>query len=307
MTAYDLVIVGGGPAGLTAGIYAARAKIQTLIIERALAGGKLTSVDLIENYPGFPEPITGGELSLRMAEQVKRLGVPIKNADVAGVQLQEKGFELRMRGGEMMARALIWATGSGPSPLGVPGEDRLRGKGVSYCAICDGFFFRDQEVAVVGGGDSALQEAIYLTRFVQKVYLIHHRDRFRATPILQEQVEDNPKIEKILNSEVKEIKGVQEVTGVELEEVTTGQHRFLPVKGVFIYVGVKPASQLVRDLVDLDRHGYIATDERMATRTPGLFAAGDVRQKSLRQIVTAVADGAIAAMSAERYLREKKL
>lgn len=303
---YDLVIVGGGPAGLTAGIYAARAKVQALIIERALAGGKLTSVDLIENYPGFPEPISGAELSSRMEEQVRRLGVPIKNADVAEVKVLPDGFVLRTRDEEITAKTVIWATGSGPSPLGVPGEDRLRGRGVSYCAICDGFFFRDQEVAVVGGGDSAVQEALYLTRFVKKVYLIHRRDTFRATPILLEQLEANPKIEKIVNTVVKEIKGEERVTGLELEEVTTGKQSFLPVSGVFIYVGVKPASHLVQDLVDLDRHGYIITDEKMATRTPGLFAAGDVRQKPLRQIVTAVADGAIAAMSAERYLRERK-
>ncbi|RDV84772.1 thioredoxin-disulfide reductase [Ammonifex thiophilus] len=303
---YDLVIVGGGPAGLTAGIYAARARVKALIIERALAGGKLTSVDLIENYPGFPEPISGAELSSRMEEQVRRLGVPIKNADVAEVKVSPDGFVLRTRDEEITARTVIWATGSGPSPLGVPGEDRLRGRGVSYCAICDGFFFRDQEVAVVGGGDSAVQEALYLTRFVKKVYLIHRRDTFRATPILLEQLEANSKIEKIVNTVVKEIKGEEGVTGLELEEVTTGKQSFLPVSGVFIYVGVKPASHLVQDLVDLDRHGYIITDEKMATRTPGLFAAGDVRQKPLRQIVTAVADGAVAAMSAERYLRERK-
>lgn len=300
---YDLAIIGAGPAGLTAGIYAARARMKAVIIERGASGGKVLTADKIENYPGFPEPIPGAELVEKMEAQTRRLGVEFKSLDVAEIRREGEGFILRTMQGDVEARTIILATGSGPSPLGVPGEDRLRGRGVSYCAICDGFFFRDQKVAVVGGGDAAVHEAVYLTRFVEKVYLIHKRDALRATKIVQEQLNADPKVEVILNAEVKEILGENEVTGIKIQDTVSGTQKDLQVNGVFVYVGVKPASYLVKDLVDLDPRGYIITNENMATKTPGLFAAGDVRAKSLRQIVTAVSDGAIAAVNADKFLR----
>ncbi len=300
---YDLVIIGAGPAGLAAGIYAARAKMNALIIERSASGGKALSADKIENYPGFPEPVPGAELVERMEAQIKRLGVRLKSTDVAEISLDGDKFTLRTAQEVIEARTVVLATGSGPSPLGVPGEERLRGRGVSYCAICDAFFFRGEKVAVVGGGDAAVHEALYLTRFVDKAHLLHNRDSLRATKVLQDQLAAEPKIEVRLNTGVVEILGEDQVTGVKIEDLKTGEQRVLDVSGVFIYVGVKPASYLVRDLADLDPRGYVITDDKMATRTPGLFAAGDVRDKPLRQIVTAVADGAVAAVSADRYLR----
>mgnify|MGYP000722398213 CR=1 FL=1 len=301
--AYDLVIIGAGPAGLAAGIYGARAKVNLLIVEREAPGGRVLTADKVENYPGFPEPVTGAELIARMEAQARRLGVAFKTVNVAEICQQEDGFLLRAMQENIAARAVILATGSGPTPLGVPGEKELRGRGVSYCAICDGFFFRDQQVAVVGGGDAAVQEAIYLTRFVEKVFLIHHHDSLRAAKSLQEQVFADPKIEVIWNTEVREILGKDAVEGITVENLRSGERRMIPVKGVFVYIGVKPSSYLVRDLADLDQRGYVITDESMATRTPGLFAAGDVRRKPLRQIITAVADGAVAAVSAEKFLR----
>lgn len=300
---YDLVIIGAGPAGLAAGIYGARAKMNLVIIERGAPGGRVLTADKIENYPGFPEPVTGAELIARMEAQTRRLGAAFKTADVAEIVEAREGFVLRTMQESVSARAVILATGSGPTPLGVPGEEELRGRGVSYCAVCDGFFFRDQKVTVVGGGDAAVHEAIYLTRFVEKVTVIHNRDRLRAAKALQEQLFANPKVEVVLNTEVQEIIGTNRVEGIRVRNLQSGEEKVIPVSGVFVYVGVKPSSYLVKDLAELDQHGYVITDEKMATKTPGLFAAGDVRRKPLRQIVTAVADGAVAALSAEKYLR----
>ncbi|MEW6191990.1 MAG: thioredoxin-disulfide reductase [Bacillota bacterium] len=300
---YDLVIIGAGPAGLAAGIYGVRAKMNLVIVERGAPGGRVLTADKIENYPGFPEPITGTELIARMEAQTRRLGAPFKAADVAEILEAQEGFVLRTMQENISARAVILATGSGPTPLGVPGEEELRGRGVSYCAVCDGFFFRDEKVAVVGGGNAAVHEAIYLTRFVEKVTVIHNRDSLRAAKALQEQLFADPKVEVVLNTEVQEIVGTNTVEGIRVRNLQSGEEKVIPVSGVFVYVGVKPSSYLVRDLAELDQHGYVITDEKMATKTPGLFAAGDVRRKPLRQIVTAVADGAIAALTAEKYLR----
>ncbi|MEW6447249.1 MAG: thioredoxin-disulfide reductase [Bacillota bacterium] len=302
---YDLAIIGAGPAGLTAGIYAARAKVNTVVIERAAPGGKVLTADKIENYPGFPDPISGAELVGRMEAQTRRLGVAFEAVDVAEIRREEDRFLLRTTREDIGVRAVILATGSGPKPLGVPGEDRLRGRGVSYCAICDGFFFRDQQVAVIGGGDAAAHEAMYLTRFVEKIYLINHRETLQAAKVHQDALRAEPKIEIILNAGVREILGKDAVEGIRIEDFNSGEQRVIPVSGVFVYVGVRPASYLIEDLADLDPKGYVITDEKMATKTPGLFAAGDVRKKPLRQIVTAVADGAIAATSADRFLREQ--
>lgn len=277
--------------------------MNLVIIERGALGGRVLTADKIENYPGFPEPITGTELIARMEAQTRRLGAPFKAADVAEVLEAQEGFVLRTMQENISARAVILATGSGPTPLGVPGEEELRGRGVSYCAVCDGFFFRDEKVAVVGGGDAAVHEAIYLTRFVEKVTVIHNRDSLRAAKALQEQLFADPKVEVVLNTEVQEIIGTKAVEGIRVRNLQSGEEQVIPVSGVFVYIGVRPSSYLVRDLAELDQHGYVITDEKMATKTPGLFAAGDVRRKPLRQIVTAVADGAVAALSAEKYLR----
>ncbi|MDI6632488.1 MAG: FAD-dependent oxidoreductase, partial [Thermoanaerobacteraceae bacterium] len=278
-------------------------KMNLIIVERGALGGRVLTADKIENYPGFPEPITGAELIARMEAQTRRLGAAFKTADVAEILEAREGFVLRTMQESISARAVILATGSGPTPLGVPGEEELRGRGVSYCAVCDGFFFRDEKVAVVGGGDAAVHEAVYLTRFVEKVTVIHNRDRLRAAKALQEQLFADPKVEVVLNTEVQEIIGTNTVEGIRVRNLQSGEEKVIPVSGVFVYVGVKPSSYLVRDLAELDQHGYVITDEKMATKTPGLFAAGDVRRKPLRQIVTAVADGAVAALSAEKYLR----
>lgn len=300
---YDLVIIGAGPAGLTAGIYAARAKVNTVVIERAAPGGQVLTADKIENYPGFPEPVSGAELVGRMEAQARRLGVAFETVEVAEIRREEDRFLLRAAREEIAARAVIIATGSGPKPLGVLGEDRLRGRGVSYCAVCDGFFFRGEQVAVIGGGNAAVQEAVYLTRFAAKVYLINQRETLHAAKMLQDALRAEPKIEVVLGAGVKEILGKDAVEGIRIEDFNSGEQRVIPVTGVFVYVGVRPASYLVAELADLDHRGYVITDEKMATKTPGLFAAGDVRQKMLRQIVTAVADGAIAATSADKFLR----
>lgn len=299
---YDVVIVGGGPAGLTAGIYAARAKLKTLLIERGMVGGLAATTEFIENYPGFSEPISGPELMSRMEEQAKRFGLELLYAHVETVQKEGQSFVVKTEENQIACRAVIIATGAHPQKLNVKGEDLFHGRGVSYCATCDGAFFKGKQVAVVGGGDAAIEEAIFLTKFAHQVYVIHRRDQLRATKLIQERARQNPRINFIWNSVVEEIIGQETVTGVRLKDVRTGERKELKVEGVFIYIGYRPNSSLVKDLVELDEQGYIITDDSMQTSCPGLFAAGDVRQKPLRQVVTAVADGAIAAVSVEKYL-----
>lgn len=300
--AYDVVIIGGGPAGLTAGIYAARARLKALLIERAVVGGLATTTEFIENYPGFSEPISGPELASRMEEQARRFGLEILYAHAEAVQKDGPHFLVTTEDGQVEGRTLIIATGAHPQKLNVKGEDLFYGRGVSYCATCDGAFFRDKRVAVVGGGDAAIEEALFLTKFAQQVYVIHRRDQLRATKVIQERARQNPRINFVWNSVVEEILGQDAVEGVRLKDVRTGEQRELNVSGVFVYIGYRPNSSLVKDLVKLDDQGYIITDEHMRTTCPGIFAAGDVRQKPLRQVVTAVADGAIAAFSAEKHL-----
>ncbi|MEW5762383.1 MAG: thioredoxin-disulfide reductase [Bacillota bacterium] len=306
MVQRDIVIIGGGPAGLAAGIYAVRAARDVVLLERGLPGGKVTETERIENYPGFPGGIGGPELMQRMEEHARGLGLPIENNEVVEITKDDEVFLLRSKTGEISARAVILATGTGPRPLGVEGEARLRGRGVSYCAVCDGAFFRGQEVAVVGGGDAAVEEAQFLTRFASKVYLIHRRGELRAARSIQEHALANPKIEPIWHSVVEEIRGENAVEEIVIKDVRDGALRTLPVSGVFVYVGISPNSYLVEKLVERDPRGFVLTDEEMRTSVPGLFAAGDIRKKTLRQIVTAVADGAIAAVSADRYLATGK-
>jgi thioredoxin reductase (NADPH) len=242
----------------------------------------------------------------RMEGHARGLGLPIENNEVVEITKDDEVFLLRSKTGEIRARAVILATGTGPRPLGVEGEARLRGRGVSYCAVCDGAFFRGQEVAVVGGGDAAVEEAQFLTRFASKVYLIHRRGELRAARSIQEHALANPKIEPIWHSVVEEIRGENAVEEIVIKDVRDGALRTLPVSGVFVYVGISPNSYLVEKLVERDPRGFVLTDEEMRTSVPGLFAAGDIRKKTLRQIVTAVADGAIAAVSADRYLATGK-
>lgn len=302
METRDIVIIGGGPAGLAAGLYAARAALDTVLVEQGVPGGLAAGTERIENYPGFEEGIGGPELANRMDAQARRFGLKVVNSGVQKLVRVEKGFIVKTEEGDLVARAVILATGAQPRKLGVKGEAELHGLGVSYCATCDGAFYKGRKVAVVGGGDAAVEEAIFLTRFAEKVYIIHRRGELRATKIVQERARRNQKIEFIWHSEVAEILGSYFVEGIRVRSVQTGETEDKQVDGVFMYVGNSPTTDLVKDLVDLDDRGYIVTDENMATSCPGLFAAGDVRQKLLRQVVTAVADGAIAAVAAEKYL-----
>ncbi|WP_297058510.1 thioredoxin-disulfide reductase [Thermosulfurimonas sp.] len=303
----DLVIVGGGPAGLTAYIYAARARLRTLLVEKFSPGGQILNTDRVENYPGFPEGISGAELMERFLAQARNLGLEPLLDEATGLTQDGDLYLVHLGSGEtLVSPTVIVATGAGPKRLGVPGERELTGKGVSYCATCDGPFFRDEVVAVVGGGNTAVQESVFLTRFARKVYLIHRRDQLRATRILQERAFADPKIEFVWNSVVTEILGEDKVQGVRIKNVRTGEERVLEVGGVFIFIGIRPHTEWLEGVLALDEGGFIITDAEMRTSLPGVFAAGDVRAKSCRQIVTAVGDGATAAYMAELYLLERR-
>lgn len=302
MKTYDTIIIGGGPAGLSAGIYAMRSRLNTVLIEKFMPGGQMTIIDFVENYPGFPSGIGGLELSAAMEQQARSLGLEIVSTEALSVDFSGPQKVVTAADGEFRAPTVIIATGAAPRKLGVPGEDRLTGKGVSYCATCDGAFFCDKEVAVVGGGNTAIQDAVFLTRFASKVTVVHRRDALRATKILQERALKNPKVEMAWNSTVAEIQGDHKVESLVLESTKDGSRRTLAVDGVFVLIGTDPITKFLRGQVILDPAGYVITDEDMQTSVPGVFAAGDCRRKSLRQMVTAAADGAIAAVSAERYI-----
>ncbi|MCF8094976.1 MAG: thioredoxin-disulfide reductase [Desulfobacteraceae bacterium] len=302
-TEYDLVIVGAGPAGLSAAIYSARARLSVLVLEEAAPGGQILVTDLVENYPGFPEGISGAELMMKISEQAQRFDAEIATEEVTGLDLSGPVKKLRLSGGEVSARAVILATGASPRKLGIPGEDRYYGQGVSTCATCDAPFFKDAAVAAVGGGDTAVQESLFLTRFVDKVHLIHRRDQLRATRILQERAFANDKIEMVWNSIPLEVKGGDAgVESVSVKNVKTGEESDLKVSGCFIWVGVTPNTAFLQGAVDLDENGFIRADQRMQTSVPGVYAAGDVRNTPLRQVVTAVGDGAVAATEASHYI-----
>ncbi|MBW1916628.1 MAG: thioredoxin-disulfide reductase [Deltaproteobacteria bacterium] len=303
---YDLVIVGGGPAGLTAGIYAGRARIKTVLIEKLITGGQVMTSELVENYPGFPDGVSGFELSQRMRDQAERFGLEIINDEVLELKPGDPCHTLVLAEQQLTCQAVIIASGVKPNQLGIPGEEALTGRGVSYCATCDGALYRDEVIAGVGGGDTALQDSIFLTRFAQKVHLIHRRDAFRGSKILQERVLANDKIEVHWDTVVQEIQGDKSVQAVRLKNVKTGQESTLPVSGVFLWVGITPATTWLRDVLDLDDWGFIITDDEMATNRPGIFAAGDVRSKMLRQISTAVGDGATATFAVEKYLEHRQ-
>lgn len=303
---YEVAIIGGGPAGLTAGLYAGRAKLKTALFEKGVFGGQSFTTYHIENYPGFPDIISGPELADKMEAQMRKYDVDVFIEAVEKIEIVNKKKIIHTSSNTYVADSVIIATGVSPRKLGVPGEDKFIGRGVSFCATCDGAFYRDRVVAVIGGGDSAITEALFLTRFASKVYVVHRRDELRATKVLQDRAFTNDKIEFVWNSVVSEVLGEDVVTGLRLKDTKTGEEKRIQVDGVFVYIGNTPNTAFASRILDLDENGYVKTDENMATFAPGVFAAGDIRRKSLRQIITAAADGAIAAVSCERYIENQR-
>ncbi len=299
---YEVVIIGGGPAGLTAGIYTARNRLNGLLIEKGGIGGLMVNAEQMENYPGFPEGISGFELGELMHKQALKYGLEISLAEVSGIELQEKQKVVKTTQGNFIAGAVIIAGGSERSKLGVPGEEKFTGKGVSYCATCDAAFFNEQTVAVVGGGNAAISEALHLAKFASRVVVIHRRDQLRAARILQERAHSEPKVEFLLNNIVEEIEGQDLVERIRLQHKVTGEKSTLDVSGVFISVGQKPNTDYLKGIVPLDARGYIITNDKMETEIPGILAAGDIRGSSIRQVIAAAGDGATAAIYADRFL-----
>lgn len=297
-----VVIVGSGPAGLTAAIYAARADLEPIVLAGSTPGGQLTITSDVENYPGFPEGIQGPDLMTAMRAQAERFGSRIVDVDVDRVDLGERPFRLWARGVEYRAQAVIVATGASALWLGLPSEERLRGRGVSACATCDGFFFRDREIAVVGGGDTAFEEATFLTRYASKVHLLHRRAEFRASRIMIDRAEADPKIEIHPNTVVDEVLGDAQVEGLRLRDTATGQTREVPMEGLFIAIGYRPNTAVFRDWLDADDKGYLVVHDETGSRVDGVFIAGDVHDHRYRQAVTAAGDGCKAAIDAERWL-----
>lgn len=303
MNPFDVIIIGGGGAGLTAALYTARARLSTLLLERLVPGGQIALTDRVENYPGFPEGVTGGEISQRMEEQAKRYGAQIVYEEVKAVSKTPAGiFEIKTSSQTCTARALILAAGASFRTLGVPREKELTGRGVSYCATCDGAFFKDKDIIVVGGGDSAMQEGIFLTRFAKKVSVVHRRDKLRASPILRERARQNPKMEFVWDTVVEKIQGDKKVEGVTFKDVKTRQARDFKTDGVFVFIGHEPNTPFLKGFVGLDEKGYIKTDEFLKTSVPGVFAAGEIRAGATKQLVSACGEGCEAALAAQAYL-----
>ncbi|RJQ44694.1 MAG: thioredoxin-disulfide reductase [Gaiellales bacterium] len=302
---WDIIIIGGGPAGLTAGLYSGRARRRTLMLEKAAVGGQAATTDHIENYPGFPDGVGGFELTQQMRSQAERFDVEIR--EITAVDSIEADGDDRLVVTEsetFRSRAVIIASGAEPSTLGIPGEAELRGRGVSYCATCDGAFYRDLEVAVVGGGDSAIEEAVFLTKFASKVYVIHRRDELRAARILQERAFENPKIEIVWDSHLKKILGEGKVEEIVIENKNTHERKSIMLAGVFIYIGTVPNTTFCAGSISLDDRDYLVTDEKLETSMPGVFAAGDCRANLLKQVAVAVGEGALAAVEADKYIEE---
>ena len=301
---YDVAIVGAGPGGLTAAIYCARGRRSTVVLERNMAGGQIALTDLVENYPGFPEGISGFDLATKMKDQAVKFGAEVREIEsVSELRADpEGGYVVVTDREEIRTRTVILAPGVEPRRSGIPGEAEFIGRGVSWCATCDGALYRGKTVAVIGGGDSALEEGMFLTKFADKVYLVHRRDELRAARIAQERAFANPKFEFVWDSIPKQIDGSEMVEALEVENVKTGEGRSLPVNGVFMYIGQIPNTSWLKDTVELDEYGYIVTDGLLRTELPGVFACGDARANPLKQIAMAVGEGALAAIQAGRYL-----
>ena len=308
---YDVIIIGGGPAGLSAGIYASRAKLKTLIIEKGMEGGQIVNTMDVENYPGVIEGETGLELGMRMTEQTKKFGTEIINDKVVKVSLEGQEKVITCQGGEYRGKVVIIATGAISREMGVPGEAEFKSRGISYCATCDAAFYQDSDVYVIGGGDAAVEEAMFISKFAKNVFVVHRRDELRAAKSIQEKAFANEKIHFIWDTVVEEVLGDKVATGIVLKNVKTGETTThtsttdMPSIGIFVYIGYLPQTQLFEGVLELEK-GYIATDENMKTNVEGVFAVGDIRSKGIRQVVTAVADGAIAAIEGEKYIENTK-
>ena len=305
-TSYDVIIIGAGPAGYTAGIYCSRARHDTLIISGLLPGGQLMNTTDVENYPGFEEGIMGPDLMLTMRKQAERMSTTIIDDVVVNVDFRDKPFKVLTGSEEYEAKAVIVCTGATPRKIGIEGEQTFSGKGVSYCATCDGAFFRNQDIAVVGGGDSCMEEATFLTKFASKVHIIHRRDTFRASKIMQERALNNENIEVHWNSEIEDIKGDQKVQQVVLKDTKTGESKTLNMGGVFVAIGHEPNTELFKNQLEMDENGYIIQKENTETSVKGVFTAGDVHDHRYRQAVTAAGFGCMSAIDVDKYLSEQK-
>lgn len=299
---FDTIVIGGGPGGYTAALYAARAGFSTLVLEKLAPGGQMGTTDVIENYPGFPEGVNGFDLALEMQKGAERFGVQTRLSEVLSVELAGIVKQVRTKDGAYQARTVVLATGAYPRELGLPGERELRGRGVSYCATCDGMFYRGKTVAVVGGGNTAAADALYLSRLCEKVYLIHRRDKLRASRSYGEQLQKLENVEFLWDSQVEELLYGEKITGLRVQNKKSGVSKELSCDGVFVAVGQLPNTELFRDQVETDSMGYVLADETTRTNLPGVYAVGDLREKPLRQVVTAAADGAVAVHFMEEYL-----
>ena len=305
-TSYDVIIIGAGPAGYTAGIYCSRARHDTLIISGLLPGGQLMNTTDVENYPGFDEGIMGPDLMLTMRKQAERMNTTIIDDVVVNVDFRNKPFKVLTGSEEYDAKAVIVCTGATPRKIGIEGEQTFSGKGVSYCATCDGAFFRNQDIAVVGGGDSCMEEATFLTKFASRVHIIHRRDTFRASKIMQERALNNENIEVHWNSEIEDIKGDQKVQQIVLKDTKTGENKTLDMGGVFVAIGHEPNTELFKNQLEMDENGYIIQKENTETSVKGVFTAGDVHDHRYRQAVTAAGFGCMSAIDVDKYLSEQK-
>ena len=301
---YDVLVIGAGPAGMTAAIYAARAGYKTAMAEVGVPGGQAATTEIIENYPGFPNGVAGPDLMYKFFEQTQTFGVEMLYGYVEGIDTADEAKKVKIGDNVYESKTVIIASGAKPKTLGVANEDRLRGRGVSYCATCDGFFFKDKEVMVVGGGDTAVEEAMYLTKMCSKVTLIHRREQLRANRTAQNRALANEKLEIIYNTTLEEIIGEDKVTSVRLKNKITGEETIMPIDGIFIFAGYTPNNDFFPSQLAVDERGYVLTDEKMATNLPGIFAVGDVRQKPLRQVTTAVGDGGVVITAVEDYLAQ---
>ena len=300
---YDIVILGGGPAGLAAGLYAARGRYRTVLLEKGVVGGQISLTELVENYPGVPS-VNGFDLAQTMLKQAESHGMETEYAEATALERAGPAWRVRTNEDDFLAKAVILTSGAEYNKLGVPGEERLTGRGVSYCATCDAAFFKGQEVAVIGGGDSALDEGLFTTRFADKVTVIHRRAELRASRILQERAFANAKMQFVWNTVVTEILGDDQVSGARLRNVVSGEESELPVAAVFVFIGQHPNTGFLKGMVKMDAGGHVLVDDWMATKLPGLFAAGDVRQNSARQVATSVGDGVTAAIAADHYISD---